>query len=480
MNYRVIFNMLGKMLMIESVLLVFPLAISFIYRENSYLAFLLPMIILFLIGFPLVKIKVRDKQIYAKEGFIIVALAWIFLSLFGALPFVISGDIPNYVDAFFETVSGFTTTGSTALVDVEILKRSTSFWRSFTHWIGGMGILVFALAFMPENDSGIMHVFRTESPGPSVGKLVSKLKVTARILYLIYTALTLTLIVFLLLGRMPVFDSIVHAFAVAGTGGFSIKNLSIAAYNSVYLEMVIAIFMLIFSINFSLYYLILIKNFKKALINEELRTFAIILFVAIFSIVLNLLSSGMQFGKALRYTIFQVSSISSTTGFSTADFNTWPAYSKGVLVLLSVIGTMAGSTGGGIKVSRLIVLSKSGMKDIKTMLNPRAIATVKYENQPLDRQVERGVRTYFIFWVIIVGLSTLLLSLDFNDLYTNFTASIACIGNVGPGLGEVGPMGNFAFYSPFSKILLSFVMLAGRLEIFPMLILFSPRTWKKG
>ncbi len=472
--------MLGKMLMIESVLLVFPLAISFIYRENSYLAFLLPMIILFLIGFPLVKIKVRDKQIYAKEGFIIVALAWIFLSLFGALPFVISGDIPNYVDAFFETVSGFTTTGSTALVDVEILKHSTSFWRSFTHWIGGMGILVFALAFMPENDSGIMHVFRTESPGPSVGKLVSKLKVTARILYLIYTALTLTLIVFLLLGRMPVFDSIVHAFAVAGTGGFSIKNLSIAAYNSVYLEMVIAIFMLIFSINFSLYYLILIKNFKKALINEELRTFAIILFVAIFSIVLNLLSSGMQFGMALRYTIFQVSSIISTTGFSTADFNTWPAYSKGVLVLLSVIGAMAGSTGGGIKVSRLIVLSKSGMKDIKTMLNPRAIATVKYENQPLDRQVERGVRTYFIFWVIIVGLSTLLLSLDFNGLYTNFTASIACIGNVGPGLGKVGPMGNFAFYSPFSKILLSFVMLAGRLEIFPMLILFSPRTWKKG
>lgn len=480
MNYKVVLSVLGKVMIVEALLMVLPLLVGVIYVENTHFDFLFPILGLIGLGLPLARLKITDRKIFAREGFVIVALAWIIMSLFGAIPFTLSGSIENYVDAVFETVSGFTTTGSTILTDVEALPNSMNFWRLFTHWIGGMGVLVFVLAILPADDSGVMHIFRAESPGPSVGKLVSKMRVTARILYAIYMVLTMLEVVFLLCGGVSFFDSLVHSFATAGTGGFSTKNASIAAFNSVYIEMVIAVFMLIFSLNFNLFYLILIGNVKKALCNEELRAFLIIIVTATLSIAINLTMTGMQFLEAMRYSFFQVSTISSTTGFTTANFDTWPAFSKGILVILMIIGAMAGSTGGGIKVSRLIVLIKSGVKDIKKLINPRAVVSVRLENQPLEHEVERGVRTYFVFWVTIVIVSTLLLCIDFDNLLTNLIATLACIGNIGPGLQEVGPIGNFAFYSPFSKILLSFVMLVGRLEIFPMLILFAPRTWKRG
>ena len=470
-------------MLIEAFLLLFPLFVGIYYGENTFLAYLIPILGLFTIGFPFAKIKLNNKKIQAKEGFVIVSLAWIILSLVGAVPFVISGDIPHYVDAFFETVSGFTTTGASILLEVESMCKSNQFWRLFTHWIGGMGVLVFVLAVLPEDNSGIMHVFRAESPGPSVSKLVGKMKVTARILYGIYVVMTLIEIVFLLIGKMPLFDSVVHSFATAGTGGFSIKNTSIGAYGDVYIEMVIAVFMLLFSVNFNLYYLILIGNVKKAFGSEELRWFLIIVVGATLSIAINLLSTGFTFFEALRYSFFQVSTITSTTGFSTIDFansGIFPAFSQGILVFLSIVGAMAGSTGGGIKVSRLILLIKSGFKDVKKMVYPRAVVSIKFEKEPVEREVERGVRTYFVFWVALVIITTLLLCLDFSDILTNLTATIACIGNIGPGLGAVGPMGNFAFYSPYSKVLLSLIMLAGRLEIFPMLILFAAETWRKA
>lgn len=479
MNYKMVFSIIGKVMVIEAFLMIFPLLVGVIYTEDVYLAFLVPMAALTVIGLPLSFIKTQEKSIYAKEGFVTVALTWIIMSLFGALPFVLSGQIPNFVDAVFETVSGFTTTGSSILLEVESLYNSMQFWRLFTHWIGGMGVLVFVLAILPASESGIIHVFRAEAPGPSVGKLVSKLTFTARILYGIYIVLTVVEVVFLLCGNMPFFDSVLHSFSTAGTGGFGLKNNSIAYYDSAYIEMVIAVFMFIFSINFNLFYLILIGNFKKAVKSEEVRTFAIIILVATLAIAINLLSTGIQFGRALRYSFFQVASIGSTTGFSSTDFNEWPAFSKTVLLVLTIVGACAGSTGGGIKVSRLIILGKSSYKDVKKMLHPRSAVTIKFDGEPIERNVERGVRSYFVIWVIIVVLCTLLLSLDFNDILTNFAATLACIGNVGPGLNAVGPMGNYAFYSPFSKVLLSFVMLAGRLEIFPMLILFAPHTWRK-
>ncbi len=485
MNYKAVLGILGKTMLIEAILLVCPLLVGIIYGENTYLDFLLPIVGLMFIGYPLARLKTKDKSIYAKEGFVIVALVWIILSLVGAVPFVLSGAIPSYIDAVFETVSGFTTTGASILSDVEALPQSLLFWRSFTHFVGGMGILVFALAFLPKYDSGVMHVFRAESPGPSASKLVSKLTFTARILYGIYIVMTLVEMILLLIGRMPLFDSIVHAFGTAGTGGFSIKNSSIAYYNSTYIEMVIAVFMFLFGINFNIFYLVLIGNLKKILKSEELRTYFIIVLVATLAIALNILSLTANFGQAIRYSFFQVASIGSSTGYVTADFDQWPALSKSIIVVLMIVGACGGSTGGGIKVSRLVMLVKSAFADIKRLIHPRAIVPVKFEGELLDKNTERNVHTYFSLWIIIVAITTVLLCLDINDFFTNFTATLSCIGNIGPGLsnagiGLVGPTFNFSGYSPCAKVLLSFVMLFGRLEIFPMLILFIPRTWKRG
>ena len=480
-----IFNILGKVLLIEAALLLVPMLVGFIYNENTFVAFLIPIAILIVIGAPLLLIKRKYDSMYAKEGFVTVALAWIVMSIVGALPFVISREIPNYIDAIFETVSGFTTTGASILSDVEALPFSMLFWRSLTHFIGGMGILVFVLAILPKYNSGVMHVFRAESPGPSADRLVSKLSFTARILYGIYVALTIVEMVLLLFGGMPLFDSIVHAFGTAGTGGFSIKNTSIAYYNSAYIEMVIAIFMFLFSLNFNLFYLILIGKFRKAFCSEEIRAFFIIVFTATIAIALNILSSCANFIEALRFSFFQVTSISSTTGYISYDFDKWPAFSKGILIVLMIVGACGGSTGGGIKVSRLVILVKSVTANIKRLVHPRAVVNVKFEGEYLSKDTERNVFSYFIIWILIVAISTLLLCLDVNDFLTNFTATLSCVGNIGPGLSNaglnmVGPMFNFAGYSWASKVMLSFAMLFGRLEIFPMLILFMPSTWKRG
>lgn len=481
MNYKMVAKVLGKILLIEALLMCFPLVISLIYKENTYLSYVIPIAGLAVLGIPSLIFRPKDSSIYAKEGFVITAFAWVLLSLAGAIPFVVSGAIPSYVNALFETVSGFTTTGATILSDVEALPRSILFWRSFVQWVGGMGVLVFMLAILPEsNSAGIMHVYRAESPGPKVGKLVSKIKFTARILYGIYIVLTVVEVIFLVCGKMPLFDSIVHAFATAGTGGFSIKNASIAYYDSVYIEMVIAVFMFLFGINFNIFYLLLVRNVGRVVKSEELRVYFCITVAATLLIACDLLSVVGNFGEAMRYSFFQVTSVSSTTGFCTADFNTWPTFSKCMLLLLMMIGSCAGSTCGGMKVSRLIILTKSGFSDIRKMVRPRSVISLKFEGETLNPSVVNAVRTHFCVIIALIILTTLLISIDgYGDFTTNLSASIACVNTVGPGLGLVGPLGNYEGYSALSKILLSIDMLAGRLEVFPILILFSASTWKR-
>ncbi len=459
-----------------------PLFIGIIYKENVYASFLIPVAILIAIGLPLSKIKVKEGSVYTKEGLVSVALVWIIISIFGAMPFVIDGAIPNYIDALFETVSGFTTTGATILRDVEKLSKSIGFWRIFTHYIGGMGVIVFVLAILP-NDSGAMHIFRAESPGPNASKLVSKMSHTARILYLIYLALTILEIVLLLFSGIGLYDAVVCSFSTAGTGGFGIYNDSIAHYNSVYVEMVVAVFMVIFGINFNVFYLILIGNVSKALVSEELRVYIIIVIVSTLLIAINVLSIYNKFSTSLRYSFFQASSIITTTGFYTTDFDKWPAFSKIIIGFLMMMGACGGSTGGGLKISRICILTKSVFSDVKRAFNRRAVVTTKFDGKALTKENENSVKAYFVIWFIIVLIATLILSLDSfasNDIITNFSATLTCIGNVGPGFHLVGPTMNFAGYSMPSKILLSLIMLLGRLEIFPILILFSVRTWKKA
>lgn len=486
MNYKVVFSILGKTMLMEALLLLIPMCVGFIYQENNYLSFLIPILGLFALGFPLSRLKSKDNSLYAKEGFIIVAFSWIILSLFGAVPFVISGEIPNYIDAVFETISGFTTTGATVLSSQQIdnMQKGVMFWRQFTHWIGGMGILVFVLAIMPANTAGVMHVFRSESPGPSVGKLASKLKFTARILYGIYIALTLIQVVLLYCGGLSVYDSFVMSFSTAGTGGFGVRGDSAMNYSS-YIQIVLSVFMFLFALNFNVYYLLLIGNVRKALALEEIRTFTIITITSVLVIAINIFVSMSNiystFGEALKHSFFQVTSIASTTGLVSADFDTWPTLSKGILLLLTIVGACGGSTGGGIKISRLLILGKSATADFKKLTHPRAVVSSKLEGEYIDSDTARNARTFLIFWIVIVILSTLLLSLDTcADLFSNFSATLACIGNVGPGFSFVGPTCNYMGYSYFSKTILSFVMLLGRLEIFPLLIIFIPRTWKKG
>lgn len=488
MNYKVVFSILGKALLIEAGLMLVPLLVGTIYQENNYLAFLIPILSLLFIGIPLSRLKSKDNTLYAKEGFVIVALSWILLSLFGAIPFVINGVIPNYIDAVFETVSGFTTTGATILngEQIENMNKGLLFWRQFTHWIGGMGILVFVLAILPANNAGVMHVFRSEAPGPSVDKLSTKLRFTARILYGIYIVLTLIQVIILACGGLSVLDSFLLSFSTAGTGGFGVLGDSAMSYSS-FIQVVLAVFMFLFSLNFNIYYLLLIGSVGKAFAMEEVRTFFIVVVIAVVAVAINLFTAMSNiyttFGEALKHSFFQVTSISSTTGLASADFNTWPSLSKGILLVLTIIGACGGSTGGGIKMSRMIILCKSSTADFKKLIHPRAVIYSKLDGQPVSTSTERNVRTFFIVWVMIVIVSTLLLSIDphlQNDVFSGFSATLACIGNVGPGFNVVGPMFNYMGFSYFSKIVLSLVMLIGRLEIFPMLILFIPRTWRKG
>lgn len=479
MNYRMVFYNIGRILLVEAALLAFPAIVAIIYSEKTLISFALTIAALTVIGLPAVRKKPKKTAIYAKDGYVIVAMAWILMSLFGAMPFYFSGHIPSFIDSFFETVSGFTTTGSTILRSIENLPKSLLFWRSFTHWIGGMGILVFVIAIMPKTESSSMHVMRAEVPGPTVGKLVSKLRASARILYGIYCILTAVQFVLLIAGGMPVFDSMVTSFATAGTGGFAVLNNSIEGYNSVYAEMVIAVFMLIFGVNFNIYYMFLIKQGKHALKNEELRCYIGIVIGSVILIAICLANTKYSIGDSIRYALFQVASIITTTGFSTANFDTWPVFTKIILVFLMFIGACAGSTGGGIKVSRLMILVKSGLRDIKKAINPRSIETVKVDKHTVDEPVVKSVSVFFATYMIVTAFSTLIISIDGRDLVTTFTAVLSCMSNIGPGLGAVGPYGNFADFSAFSKLVLSFDMLAGRLELIPMLMLFSPYAWAK-
>ena len=469
---------IGRILVTEAALLVLPLIVALLHGEAAH-PFLIPMALLVLIGLLLGVRRPARTALYARDGLAIVALAWIAVSAFGALPFVISGDIPFYVDAFFETVSGFTTTGASILTEVESLSRGGLFWRSFTHWVGGMGVLVFVMAILPMSDGHGMHIMRAEVPGPTVGKLVSRMSDTAKILYGIYLVLTLVEIVLLLAGGMPLFDACIPSFGPAGTGGFSCRNLSVGAYQNPYFDIVIGIFMLLFGVNFNLYYFLLIRRFRDVFHSEELRSYLLIVAAAVVAITVDIAHLYDSVSTSLCHAFFQVSSIITTTGYATTDFNAWPTFSKGILVVLMFIGACAGSTGGGIKVARVVILVKASYGDMRRMLHPNAVSTVRFEGKPLTDRNLRGVHLFLTVYILVFTVSFLLLSLEQFDLVTTFTALAACINNIGPGLEVVGPMGNFSAFSPWSKLLLSFDMLVGRLEIFPMLLLCAPSIWKR-
>lgn len=472
-----IFNILGDIVLSEACLLVLPLIVSLIYGESCYSAFLITIGIALIIGLLLRTIfRSADETIFAKDGFVIVALSWIFMSLIGALPFTISGEIPSYIDAFFETVSGFTTTGASVIPDVEALSRGMLFWRSFTHWVGGMGVLVFVMAIIPSVTDRSIHILRAEMPGPIVGKLVPRARETAKILYYIYLGMTALEVILLLVGGMPVFDSFVHTFGTAGTGGFGIKGDSLASY-SPYLQWIITIFMLLFGVNFNLYYLILMRKIKAALKSEELRVYLILAAISIIVVTANIYPMYKNFSDAFRNSSFQIASLISTTGYSTANFDTWPSLSKAILIFVMFTGACAGSTAGGLKMSRIMILWKTVKNDIKKMMHPRSIITTKFEGKTLDDTTVRSTMNYFGIYTVAFAAILLVITFDGFNFETNFTAVLACINNIGPGLQKVGPSLNFNCYSPIPKIVLSFAMLLGRLELYPMIILFTPSLW---
>ena len=478
MNYSIVFYMIGWILNIEAGFMLLPCLTALIYREKEGLAFVAVIALCLLIGLPLVLRKPKNRVFYLREGFVSTALSWIVLSCAGALPFLLSGSISRPVDALFETVSGFTTTGASILSEIEVLPRCILFWRSFTHWIGGMGVLVFLLILLPASGGSHMNLMKAESPGPSVSRLAPKVKTTARVLYLIYFFLTALLIVLLVSGGMPLFDSLIHAFGTAGTGGFSSKNSSIAGYN-MYLQVVITVFMVLFGVNFNAYFFILLKKFRQAFNIEEVRTYLAILLAATLVITFDIAGQFADFGQAFQQSAFQVASIMTTTGFATTDFNAWPQVSRTILVILMFVGACAGSTGGGIKVSRLVLLIKSVTKELQLTLHPRSIKKIQVDGKSVEHEVIRSTNVFLVVYIMVFTVSLLLISFDDLDMVTNFTAVAATMNNIGPGLELVGPTGNFAMFSDFSKLVLIFDMLAGRLELFPLLLLFSKNTWKK-
>ena len=479
MNRFMVFNTIGRIIRAEAALLLLPAAVSLIYKEDCFWGFLISAALALVIGTVLTLVcRPKNQVIYAKEGFAIVAIVWLGMSAIGALPFVISGEIPHFADAFFETVSGFTTTGASILTDVESMSHGLLFWRSFTHWVGGMGVLVFVMALIPNLSDRSIHIMRAEMPGPRVGKLVPKVKDTAKILYLIYIVMTGVEVVFLLAGGMPLFDSLLHAFGTAGTGGFGIKADSIAGY-SPYLQWVIAIFMLIFGINFNLFYLALIRRFRSIFRSTELWAYFGIVAASIAVIAANILSMCSSFSEALRLSTFQVSSVITTTGYATADFNLWPGLSKTVLFVLMFIGGCAGSTAGGIKVSRIVMMVKMVFNELRFMVRPRSVNTVHFEGKTVDEQTQKSVANYFLIYILCYFAIFILICFEPFGFESNFTAVAACFNNIGPGFGVVGPAGSFADYSAFSKYVLSFAMLLGRLEIFPLIIALTPRTWMR-
>lgn len=481
MNRQVVRYVTGRILMIVAGLMIFPVLVSLIYREpiRYIMSFILTAILMLGIGFTFSRTELDLHKLYAKEGFVIVSLSWILVSAFGALPFVFSGDIPSFIDAFFETSSGFTTTGSSILNDVEALSHSMLFWRSFTHFIGGMGVLVFALAILPSSNSGSVHIMKAEMPGPTFGKLVSRLSSSARILYVIYIVMMLVVVFLLWLAGTPLFDSLLLSFAVAGTGGFGIVNGSIAPYDSSIIELILGIGMLLFGMNFNLFFLVVNKQIKQTLRNEELKWYLGIVGISVGLISLNLIMNSMPLVTSVRDSFFTVSSMITTTGFSTALFGDWPLFSQLILLILMFVGGMAGSTAGGLKVSRVVLLIKSGWAELKRVVRPNRIVTVQFEDKMMEEQALNKVYDYVIVYSSIFILTMLLVSFETPDFISAFSTVAATINNIGPGLGIVGPAYNFSMYSPFVKVILSFIMIMGRLEIFPILILLTPNTWRK-
>ena len=474
-----VFYTVGQILLLEAVLLVLPLAVSLIYAESCFTSFIITILITAASGF-LIKLifKPKDHVIFAKEGFLIVALAWLMMSLFGALPFVLSREIPSFINAFFETVSGLTTTGASIIPDLSVMSKGILFWRSFTHWIGGMGIIVLIMAIIPTTSGRSIHVMRAEMPGPIVGKLVPRIRDTAKILYLIYIVMTAVEIVLLKLGDMSLFDSVVHSFGTAGTGGFGIRGDSMGSY-SAYSQWVITIFMLIFGVNFNLYYLLLVRRARTVFRSEELRAYAAVVVAAVVMIAINIRGIYETFGETIRHAAFQVSSVITTTGYATVNFDLWPGFSKAMLFILMFIGGCAGSTAGGLKISRVFLLVRMVRNNIRKILHPRAVASVSFEGKILDERTQKSVSNYLSIYVLSLFAVFLIISLDPFDLETNLTAAVSCFNNVGPGLAGVGPAMNYNGYSVLSKIVLSFSMLLGRLEIYPLIIAFIPASWLK-
>ncbi|WP_371278502.1 TrkH family potassium uptake protein [Dorea sp.] len=479
MDTKIVRYILCRMLGVEAALLLVPVLVAVIYQEKCGIVFLIPIVILCLLFWVVGRKRPEHGQIYGKEGMVIVALAWILWSLFGAMPFTLSGYIPSYVDAFFETVSGFTTTGSSIIPDVEVLPHCLLFWRSFTHWIGGMGVLVFVLVVTSLDRKNSMHLMRAEVPGPEKDKLVPKAMSTARILYGMYLTLTVIEMVFLVIGGMNLFDSMIFSFGSAGTGGFSNYADSVAHFNSAYIDGVITVFCALFGVNFALFYFMILGDFKSILKNEELRTYILLIAGATAAIMLNIHSLYPTIGKSFRYAVFQVVTVITTTGYSTADFAQWPMFSKAVLMMLTVIGACASSTGGGIKVSRLLVGMKCVKREIVQLAHPKSVGIIRIGGKKVSSDVLRTIYIYFIAYVGILIGSVVLVSLDNFDFETTFSAVLTTLGNVGPGMAQVGPMGNFAEFSPLSKLILCFDMLAGRLEIFPFLVLFTAPAWRR-
>lgn len=478
MNLSMVTYFLGWVMAIEGVLMLLPCLIAVIYQETSGLYIAGVSLFCMAAGWLMAHRRPKVTVFYAKEGFVAVALSWIVLSFFGALPFYLSGEIPIFENALFEVISGFTTTGASILSDVEALSNCMLMWRSFTHWIGGMGVLVFILAVLPLAGGYNIHIMRAESPGPSVGKLVPKVKTTAKILYAIYFFLTVAQLVTLLICRMPWFDALCISVGTAGTGGFGILNASCGSYTPLQ-QAVITVFMILFGINFNAYFLLLVRKPKEAFGSEEVRTYIGVILASILLITWNIRGSFSSILMAFHHAAFQVASIITTSGFSTVDFDLWPSFSKTILVILMFMGACAGSTGGGIKVSRIVMAAKTVKKELRSLIHPRSIKILKFEGKPIEHSVLRTLNTYLITYMIIFFVSVLLVSLDNLDFTTNFTAVAATLNNIGPGLEQVGPTCNFDLFSPMTKFILMFDMLAGRLELFPMLLLFSPRTWMK-
>lgn len=478
MNYAAVLRMLGFVLQFEAGFLLLPCIVALIYREKSGFAYLIMAAVCFVIGICLSRIKGKSKNFFAKEGFASVALSWIVMSLAGCMPFVISGEIPKFIDALFETVSGFTTTGASILSDVEALSMCSIFWRSFTHFVGGMGVLVFLLAILPLAGGQNMHLMRAESPGPQVGKLVPKIRSTALILYAIYAGMTVVEFIFLICGGMPLFDAVTIAIGTAGTGGFAVTNAGLGGY-SYYIQTVVAVFMVLFGVNFNVYYLFLIKKPLQALKSEEVRWYFGIIITAVVLITWNTRGMYSNLYDSAHHAFFQVATLISSTGFATTDFNLWPTLSKTILLLLMFCGACAGSTGGGIKVSRIMILLKSIKMEIKSFLHPRTIRQTRIEGKVLEPQVRHSVQVFFFTYALILAGSMFLFSLGGYDFETNFSMAVSALSNMGPGFGAAGPMCNYSGFPVLTKSVMIFDMLAGRLELFPMLLLFAPGTWKK-